>query len=74
MLTVPPAASYELLFLIISALLASLLTMLVGQVGGMRKDMKEFLNKITDISDRLIVIETEHEHNQCKKASCDERS
>lgn len=51
----------------ISVLLTALMTQLLGQVTGLRTDMKEYLKAQKDMNDRLLVLETEHGSEMCRR-------
>ena len=55
-------------FLLLAAIsvLSALLTVLIGQVSGMRGDMQKFMIKQTEMNDRLIRLETEHSSAVCQ--------
>lgn len=54
----------QLLLLIVGMLLSGLLTLLLGQVTGMRSDLKEYVTKQTEMNERLIRLEAEYRATQ----------
>jgi hypothetical protein len=59
-------AETQISLTVLGIVLTALLTLLLGQITGLRKDMKEFLTAQKDMNDRLLVLETEHENAKCR--------
>lgn len=55
----------EPLVLVLGALVSALLTMVVGQLSGLRSDLKDYAGKQSQINERLIKLETEHQTLNC---------
>jgi hypothetical protein len=50
----------QVLLLIVGVLFSSLVALLLSQVSGMRTELREYITKQSNLSDRLLKLETEH--------------
>lgn len=55
----------QALIVVLGVVISVLLTVLVGQVSGLRGDIRRLWERHDSLNDRLTVLETEHRGSSC---------